>query len=114
MRNINILEINELTQRYAFSINEKNIIPFQYKDRDNVFFCDGEGTGPTYELTPESSFVIHVEPQTVQFLRLYSGTSVDDLMVVSPEPTRGIPLTDYEQGYLNSYLIQMFLSGCIE
>lgn len=114
MRNIQILEIKELTYRYAYSLNDKNVIPFKYTDRDNVFFCDDEGTGPTYELTPDSCFVINVEPQTVHFLRLYSGTSVDDLTVVSPEPTRGIPLTDYEQGYLNSYLIQMFHSGHIE
>lgn len=109
-----LLQISHLLYRYSKSVNEKDIQPFTFEDRDNVFFCDEEGTGPTYEVTDESAFAIRVENEEVQFFRIYCGTSVNDLTVVSPKPTQGIPLTDYELGYLTSYLNCMFESGHIE
>lgn len=109
-----ILQIKTLLLHYSSSLDSQQVEKFTYGDRDNVFFCDIEGTGPTYEVTDESAFVVRVENDEVDIFRLYCGTCVDDLTVVSPIPVNGLPLGTYAQGYLASYLKCMFESGHIE
>lgn len=110
----NILKISNLLYRLNTVQNTKQIEDFKYTDPDNVFFCDGEGTDPTYTLDAAKCWVIEIENNEVYVYRIYSGSTIDDLTVLPLELLDPLGLTEYEMGYLNSYFYQIYQSGEIE
>ena len=112
--NRSILKISNLLYRLSTVQNVKQVEGLTYTDPDEVFFCGGDGTDPSYSLDKSKAWVIKIESDEVYVYRIYSGNTIDDLTVHPLELLDRVNkpgLTDYEMGYLNSYFYQMFQSG---
>ena len=112
-----ILKISNLLYRHSTVQNQKQIEQFTYNDPDDVFFCDGEGTDPSYTLDSSKAWAVKIENDEVYVYRIYSGSTIEYLTVHPLEllDRVGITgLTEYEMGYLNSYFYQIYQSGEIE
>lgn len=106
-----IISISALLSRLDASQDDRVATRINYNDPDDLFFCEMDGTNPSYTLDKSKTWAILIENEEVYVYRIYSGRTIDDLTVHPLDRVNAENISDYDMGYLNSYFYQMYQSG---